>query len=312
MIYLRHFGLREAPFSITPDPSFFYAHEGAQAALNTLLVALRSGEGFLKIVGEVGCGKTVLCRRLLHELRHDCVTAYVPNPDLGPRDLLLALAVELGLSLPASASRHRLQSGLQRCLLEHAALGRRVVVLIDEAQAMPIRTIESLRLLSNLETEKRKLLQMVLFGQPEIDARLARAEVRQLLQRISFSEYLGPMPPVHVPAYLRHRVRVAAHDAQAVPELFDIQARQAIAHASAGIPRVINLLAHKGLLLAFGEDRMQVTAGHVKLAAADTGGAAVDQTWWSRLFGGRARHAGGSTGAVAGSRWGLRKTEKGS
>ena len=177
--------MREAPFPITPDAAFFYPHEGAQAALNTLLVALRSGEGFLKIVGEVGSGKTVVCRQLLRSLQGECVTACIPNPDLGPKDLLPALAQELGLKLAAFATRHKLLDALHECLLAHAAQDRSVVVIIDEAQAIRLRTVESLRLLSNLETEKRKLLQIVLLGQPELDRKVARVEIRQLLQRRS-------------------------------------------------------------------------------------------------------------------------------
>lgn len=293
-MYLRHFALREAPFSITPDAAFFYPHEGAQAALNTLLVALRGGEGFLKIVGEVGCGKTVLCRQLLRSLQGECVTAYIPNPDLGPRDLLLALAGELGLRMPASATRHRLLDGLQTCLLEHAAADRRVVVIIDEAQAIPLRTVESLRLLSNLETEKRKLLQIVLLGQPELDRKLGRPEIRQLLQRITFSDHLGPMAAARVGPYLRHRLQVAAADGrQPVPEVFEAAAVQALAQYSGGVPRLVNVLANKCLLLAFGENRHRVTLADVRLAAKDTGGvnlaAGPSGSWWERLVQGRFR-----------------------
>jgi len=294
-MYLRHFSLREAPFSITPDAAFFYPHEGAQSALNTLLVALRGGEGFLKIVGEVGCGKTVLCRQLLRTLQAECVTAYIPNPDLGPRDLLLALAQELGLKLPASATRHRLLDGLQACLVSHAAGGRQVVVVIDEAQAIPVRTVESLRLLSNLETEKRKLLQIVLLGQPELDRKLARPEIRQLLQRITFSDRLGPMAPERVGPYLRHRLQVAARDARTPLEVFQAPAVQMLARSSQGVPRLVNVLAHKCLMLAFGENRHHVTQADVHLAAKDS--AAVDQaaapaaSWWGRLVPGRFRAA---------------------
>ena len=209
-MYTQHFGLREPPFSITPDSAFFFAHDGAQAALNMLLVALRSGEGFLKIVGEVGCGKTIICRHLLATLGTECVMAYIPNPDMGPDDLLMALISELGLEVAAPLSRHKVLNALRDCLLAHAQAGRRVVVCIDEAQAIPLRTVESLRLLSNLETEKRKLLQLVLLGQPELDVKLARPEIRQLLQRITFSEYLGPMLAQGVPAYLTHRLATAA------------------------------------------------------------------------------------------------------
>lgn len=303
-MYLRHFSLREAPFSITPDSAFFYPHDGAQAALNTLLVALRSGEGFLKIVGEVGCGKTVLCRQLLRTLHGECVTAYIPNPDLGPRDLLLALAHELGLKLPSSASRLRLLNALHSCLLAHAAQGRSVVVIIDEAQAIPVRTVESLRLLSNLETEKRKLLQLVLFGQPELDRKLEREDIRQLLQRITFSEYLGPMATGRVPGYVRHRLAVAASDPSASVDLFDAPALAALARCSGGVPRLVNVLANKCLMLAYGEDRHRVTESDVRLAAMDTGRAdlAAEPSWWSRWMGGRFRaklHRGAATPSAA-------------
>lgn len=294
-MYLRHFALREAPFSITPDAAFFYPHEGAQAALNTLLVAIRNGEGFLKIVGEVGCGKTVLCRQLLRALQDGCTTAYIPNPDLGPRDLLLALARELGLQLPASATRHRLLDSLQGCLLAHAAQGRQVVVIIDEAQAIPVRTVESLRLLSNLETEKRKLIQIVLLGQPELDRKLARPEIRQLLQRITFSDHLGPMAATRVGPYLRHRLQVAALDARTPLDVFDGPAVQALAQCSGGVPRLVNVLANKCLMLAFGENRHRVTQADVRMAAQDTDGvapAAVSgSSWWDRLRTGRFRSA---------------------
>lgn len=285
MLYLTHFGLREAPFSITPDAGYFFRHDGAQAALNTLLVALRSGEGFLKIVGEVGCGKTVLCRQLMACLQAECAIVYIPNPDLGPKDLMHALALELGLVLPASASRYRLLAAIQQCLLAHAANGRAVVVCIDEAQAMPLRTMESLRLLSNLETDKRKLLLLVLFGQPELDVKLARVEVRQLLQRISFCEYLGPMALQDVPRYLRHRMGIAAGDGVETVAVFDSDAAGAIARLSGGVPRLINMLAHKCLMLAYGENLQQVRLAHVQIAANDTVGAQPASVWWRRLLG---------------------------
>lgn len=289
-MYLRHFSLREAPFSITPDPAFFFPHPGAQAALNTLLVALRSGEGFLKIVGEVGCGKTVLCRQLLQILQTECVTAYIPNPDMGPDDLLLALAQELGVEVCHPYSRYQVLTALRELLLQHAEAGRRVVVCIDEAQAIPLRTVESLRLLSNLETEKHKLLQLVLLGQPELEERLARPEVRQLLQRITFSEYLGPMPEVSVADYLQHRLVRAALDEYTDVRLFDAAAARALGHFSRGVPRLVNVLAHKSLLLVYGENGRQVKVRHVRLAAADTPGIQARPSWWRRLWTRADRH----------------------
>lgn len=284
-MYLRHFSLREEPFSITPDSTFFFPHDGAQAALNTLLVALRSGEGFLKIVGEVGCGKTVLCRQLLRTLQDECVTAYIPNPDMGPDDLLLALATELGVTVTAPHSRYQILAALREVLLLHAEAGRRVVVCIDEAQAIPLRTVESLRLLSNLETEKQKLLQLVLLGQPELDARLARPEIRQLRQRITFSEHLGPLPMEAVPAYLEHRLATAAEDELTDVKLFDAAAARALGRYSGGVPRLLNVLAHKSLLLVYGENGRRVQVRHVRLAAADTPGVQAPPSWWQRLRG---------------------------
>jgi MSHA biogenesis protein MshM len=282
-MYLGHFSLREAPFSITPDTDFFYPHEGAQASLNMLLVALRSGEGFLKVVGELGCGKTVLCRQLLKTLQGEFVTAYIPNPDMGPDDLLLALADELGVAIPQPVQRHAVMNGIGACLVGHARQGKRVVVCIDEAQAIPVRTVESLRLLSNLETEKRKLLQIVLLGQPDLDTKLARPEIRQLLQRITFSEYLGPMALNRVPVYLAHRLSTASLDNSTARELFTPEAAAAIAKASGGVPRLINVLAHKSLMLAYGEGVYEVSVEHARLAAADTPGLQRPQPWWQRL-----------------------------
>lgn len=283
-MYLGHFSLREAPFSITPDTDFFFAHEGAQASLNMLLVALRSGEGFLKVVGELGCGKTVLCRQLLKTLQGECVTAYIPNPDMGPDDLLVALCRELGQPVQLPVLRHQLMATLAQCLLAHAEQGHRVVVCIDEAQAIPVRTVESLRLLSNLETEKRKLLQLVLLGQPDLDDKLARPEIRQLLQRITFSEYLGPMHAARVQGYLVHRLQRAAQGEATDTDVFTPAAARAIAQASGGVPRLINILAHKCLMLAYGEDRHRVTAAHVRMAARDTPGVARHPPWWRRLW----------------------------
>lgn len=279
-MYLGHFSLREAPFSITPDTDFFFAHEGAQASLNMLLVALRSGEGFLKVVGELGCGKTVLCRQLLKSLQGECVTAYIPNPDMGPDDLLMALVNELNVVVPPPVSRHKVLSALRDCLLHHAEEDRRVVVCIDEAQAIPIRTVESLRLLSNLETEKRKLLQLVLLGQPDLDAKLAQPEIRQLLQRITFSEYLGPMQQDRVEGYLEHRMAVAALDESTDVHVFSTAAAQALARASRGVPRLINIVAHKCLMLAYGEGLHRVGSAHVAAAVRDTPGLHLGAAGW--------------------------------
>ncbi|MDH5205868.1 MAG: AAA family ATPase [Hylemonella sp.] len=283
-MYLEHFSLREAPFSITPDTAFFYPHEAAQAAFNTLLIALRSGEGFLKVVGEVGCGKTVLCRQLLRVLQDECVTAYIPNPDISPDDLLMALASELEVTLTRPLRRHQVMLDLRNCLLEHAKAGRPVVVFVDEAQAISFRTVERLRLISNLETEKRKLLQLVLLGQPELDEKLSQPGIRQLLQRITFSEYLGPMTPAQVPGYLAHRLTRAAVDENTDVDLFEPAAAQALARYSTGVPRLVNIVANKCLMLAYGENVHRVSVDHVRQAAFDTPGVRKSSSWWTRML----------------------------
>jgi len=168
MNYVSYFGLREPPFGITPDTSFFYAGRGTQQGLNTLLVALANGEGFIKITGEVGTGKTLLCRKFLATLDAGWVSAYIPNPTLDPRGLLLAIAEELGVAIDVGVDQHRLLKSINKCLLDLARLRKRVVLCMDECQAMPLETLEMLRLITNLETEKRKLVQVILFGQPEL------------------------------------------------------------------------------------------------------------------------------------------------
>lgn len=269
-MYLEHFGLRELPFGITPDTSFAFAGTAHQEALNTLLIALKSGEGFIKITGEVGTGKTLLCRRLLATLGDGAVSAYLPNPYLEPRTLMLALAEELGVELDKDADQYHLLKGLNLALLDFARQNRAVVVCLDEAQALPMESIESLRLLSNLETEKRKLLQLVLFGQPELDERLANPSVRQLRQRISFHYRLGGLKRDEMEHYLAHRLRVAGHRGH---RLFAPSAARLIHKAALGTPRLINILAHKAMLAAYGEGRQDVVPRNVKAAVQDTEGA---------------------------------------
>lgn len=275
-MYLDHFGLSELPFGITPDTSYTVITRSHQEALNTLLVALNSGEGFIKITGEVGTGKTLLCRRLLQALPEGSVSAYLPNPYLAPRTLQLALAEELGLAVSADSDDYHLLQSINRALLDHAAADRQVVVCIDEAQAMPLETLESLRLLSNLETEKRKLLQIVLFGQPELDRKLAEPSVRQLLQRIAFHYRIGGLAREEVANYLAHRLRVAGYRGE---DVFGSSAVRCLHKASRGTPRLLNILAHKSLLAVFGEGKHAVRPGHVRRAAADTEGAAA-AGWW--------------------------------
>lgn len=275
-MYLEYFGLQEQPFSITPDTSFAFSAQSHQEALNTLLVALQCGEGFIKITGEVGTGKTLLCRRLLRTLTDGWVTAYLPNPSLDPDTLLLAVAEELGIPDVAGIDQYHLLRRINLALLNLAKTKKRVVLCIDEAQAIPLPTLEVLRLVSNLETEKRKLLQIVLFGQPELDERLALPSVRQLLQRITFHHRLCGLASAELENYLNHRLRVAGYRGD---PLFSRGAMRSLYKASGGTPRLINILSHKSLLAVFGEGRRVVKSKHVKRAAADTEGARAIR-WW--------------------------------
>ena len=267
MMYLNHFGLKELPFSITPDTSFYFASRSYQEGLNTLLFAVISGEGFIKITGEVGTGKTLLCRKLMSSLGFSFKVAYVPNPYLEPKSLLMVLAQELGITLPTEVTQHALLNALTHGLLNFARNGIKVVVCLDEVQAMPIETLEALRLLSNLETEKRKLLQVVIFGQPELEEKLNHASIRQLKQRITFEYQLGRLSRDEMQYYLNHRLVIAGYQGS---RMFSNAALALMYLKSKGIPRLVNILAHKALLATFGKGKHQVGIKEVFAAASDT------------------------------------------
>jgi len=266
-MYQQYFGLTEAPFSITPDTSFFYSRGHYSEALNTLLVALRTGGGFIKVTGEVGTGKTMLCRKLLNTVEDRFETAYIPNPMLTPSGLQSAVAEELGLDMSRHYGHHQLLKMITNRLLELTAKGKNVVLCIDEAQAMPIETMEALRLLTNLETEKQKLLQVILFGQPELDERLEKETVRQLKQRITFSYCLKPIRKASLESYLRHRLSIAGYKDG---NLFESKAMGSLFKASRGIPRLINVLSHKAMMAAYGEGTKYVDNKNMKAAIKDT------------------------------------------
>jgi MSHA biogenesis protein MshM len=273
-MYTAHFRLREFPFGITPDTGFFFSWASCQEALNTLLIAVRNGEGFIKITGEVGTGKTLLCRKFMAALGPDFVTAYIPNPYLEPRALMLALAEELEIEIEKDIEQHHLLKAITRRLLLLAREGKRVVLCVDEAQAMPLETLEAVRLLTNLETEKRKLLQIVMFGQPELDAKLKQDSIRQLTQRITFHYELEPLTKKDLALYIAHRLAVAGRD----ESLFDDGALRMLHSASGGVPRLANILSHKALLAAYGEGASEVRSRHIRAAARDT--IATRRTWW--------------------------------
>ena len=273
-MYQEFFSLKEPPFSITPDTDFFYAYRSHQEAFNTLLVALRSGEGFIKISGEVGTGKTLLCRKLLNSLDAHYVTAWLPNPQLDDKALRHAVAEELGLRLPGDIGQHRLLKLLHAHLIKLHADGKRGVLLIDEAQALPEASLEAVRLLTNLETRKCKLLQVVLLGQPELDRMLERPAIRQLKQRITFSYKLSPLDREGMQDYILHRLRMAGYNG---PPMFSRGALKALYRASGGVPRLINILCHKTMMLAYGKGQRQITRRLALGAIRDTEG--VRQPW---------------------------------
>lgn len=275
-MYEAHFGFNELPFSITPDTQFFINQHSHKSALNTMLLALHHSEGFIKVVGEVGTGKTLLCRILLSRLGKEYITAYIPNPWLSPDELKAFVAQEIGAQYNSHMPAHELMSAIYRRLMQYNRNHQRVLLLVDEAQAMPRETIECLRLLSNLETEKRKLLQIIIVGQPELDSILSRPDLRQLKQRIIFSEYLQALKHKAVKAYLRHRLLQAG----SVDEhLFSPFACYLLTLGSGGIPRLINILAHKSLICAYGKGRKKVNVLHVAAAIADT----HESNWLGKL-----------------------------
>lgn len=288
-MYLEFFGLSERPFGITPDTGFIYSAAAHQEALNTLLIGLASGEGFIKITGEVGTGKTLLCRRFLASLGEQYVSVYIPNPSLAPLALLQAVAQELELELepePGGGAAEQLGSNqfalikhINARLLELTQQGHTVVCCVDEAQAAPLESLEALRLLSNLETEKSKLIHLVLFGQPELNTHLGDPSVRQLLQRIAFHYHLSGLRFEEFEHYLQHRLQVAGYQG---PPLFARNAAQQLFRDSQGVPRLVNILANKALLAAYGEGRRHVTLAHVRAAARDTEGVRRSNTWLPR------------------------------
>ncbi|MFY8327089.1 ExeA family protein [Pseudoalteromonas sp. ZZD1] len=266
-MYLSFFNLSEMPFTLTPNTEFFCALAPHNEAMQVLITALEMGEGFIKVTGEVGTGKTLLCRKLLNQIERDYTVAYLPNSYLSPDELRWALAVELGMDVDKQLDQQALSQLINHHLLALQKEGKKVVLLIDEAQSLSWDALEALRLFTNIETESEKLIQVVLFGQPELDEKLAHTRVRQLRQRISFSYQLRPMTTGEVIYYINHRLQIAGF--KGAP-LFTKQLGLKIAQASRGIPRLVNILCHKTLLQAYGEGLTEVSSRHIKLAVKDT------------------------------------------
>ena len=266
-MYQQHFGLNRPPFKITPDTSLFFEGNQRGAALDALLYAIHSGEGIIKVVGEVGSGKTMLCRMLEVRLSNDVDVIYIANPSLSPDNILHVIAHELNLDVNNEMSKVDVMQKIQAHLLKKHASNRQVVLFVEEAQSMPIETLEEIRLLSNLETDQNKLLQMVLFGQPELDEKLSQPHIRQLKERITHSFNLSPFPPDDTLKYLNFRLRSVGYTG---PDVFNKKTAGVVKKYSDGLTRRINILADKAMLAAFSEGSHTVTASHVKSAARDS------------------------------------------
>ncbi|MEY4940918.1 MAG: hypothetical protein RIQ93_2653 [Verrucomicrobiota bacterium] len=265
-MYQSFYGFREMPFNITPDPRFLYLSPTHQDALQHLKYGVTERKGFIVLVGEVGCGKTTLCRRFLNDLdpaRYD--TALILNPRVTETQMLKAILTELG-ETKLSRSQNDLVAQVNRVLLERIALGRDIVLIIDEAQNLKFEVLEQIRLLSNLETDKQKLLQIVLMGQPELKEVLARDELRQLRQRILVHYELHPLSAVDMAHYIQHRLSRAGGDGRPG---FTRWALRAIYRRSRGIPRVVNNLCDKAMLAAFIRDSDEVNYWDARRACKD-------------------------------------------
>ena len=264
-MYFDYFGLKEAPFRITPNTEYWYAGGQRGEMLAALLYAIDQGEGIIKVVGEVGSGKTMLCRKLAAHLPDTVDSVYLGNPTLAPDDMLAAILADLGVDTPEDTRQARLAQ-LNSALMARHEDGRRVVVFVEEAQGIALDNLEFLRLLTNLETATDKLLQIVLFGQPELDMQLADSRIRQLKDRITLSLNLSPLTEAEVTDYLKSRLSVAGYRG---PDLFSPPLIARITQISGGLSRRINVLADKTLLAAYAGQTHTLTEAHLDAAAGD-------------------------------------------
>ncbi|KAF0206482.1 MAG: sporulation domain [Gallionellaceae bacterium] len=302
-MYLEHFGLTEPPFKITPVTEFFFSGANRGEILDALIYAITDSEGIIKISGEVGSGKTMLCRMLLDRLPTNIKAIYLPNPSLSREELLYAIADGLELDLEGQRVSVLLQNLHTHLVAKHNQ-GERCVVLVDEAHAMPLDTLEELRLLYNLQVGKHKLIQIVLFGQPELDEKLEQTNMRQLKDRIVHHFNMQPLSKKVIEAYLMFRMRAAGYHG---PDIFSPAAIALISKASNGLMRRVNILADKSLLAAFVQNTHNIEARHVQAAIRDSE-LTVGKHWVS------SRHAAIAGGAtllaiiLAGTGWMLGKT----
>lgn len=266
-MYCTHYQLERQPFKITPDTSLFYTGGQRGAALDALVYSIQRGEGITKVVGEVGSGKTMLCRMLALKFPGKVEFVYLNNPRITAQLLPHLVALELNLAVDNSQSRVEVIQILQRYLIAQHKLGKQVVILAEEAQSMPLDTLEEIRLLTNLETDQNKLIQIVLFGQPELDTLLDRGEIRQLKDRITFNLYLEPFNVQDIQHYLNFRMTLAGYRGE---NLFGRSAAKLIHSYSSGLLRRINIIADKALLSSFSRGRTRIANKDVVNAALDS------------------------------------------
>jgi MSHA biogenesis protein MshM len=266
-MYYAHFGLTQPPFKITPNTEFFFPGGNRGAILDALLYAISHGEGIIKVSGEVGSGKTMLCRMLQTCLPQQIESVYLANPSVSPDEILHAIAFELQLPIGGDTPRIKVIQKLHDYLLERHVEKRQVVIFVEESQSMPLATLEEIRLLSNLETGSHKLLQIVLFGQPELDEILRLPQIRQLRERITYSFSLSPLDAQQIKEYMMFRMRAAGYRG---PDLFSPSVVHMITKASKGLTRRVNLLADKALLAAFADSTHTIKPKHIRAAIGDS------------------------------------------
>jgi general secretion pathway protein A len=300
-MYTSFFGLAEKPFAITPDPRYLYLSERHAEALAHLLYGINESGGFIQLTGEVGTGKTTVVRTLLSRVPHHADVAVILNPRITPVEFLLTICEELGLAI-ADADRNSVKQmvdALNRRLLNAHAEGRRIIVLVDEAQNLSFDVLEQVRLLTNLETPTQKLLQIILIGQPELRELLDRTDLRQLAQRITGRYHLMPLSREETKGYVRHRLRVAG----ATEEIFTPGALLELHRLSLGIPRVINVACDRALLGAYTQETKKITASLVRRAAGEVYGRRFFPTWLGWVVGSLAAAALAGTLFLAWQFW---------
>jgi len=300
-MYREFFRLQHKPFTLAPDPRFMFMSTSHREALAHLLYGIQEGHGFIQVVGQVGTGKTTLCRTLLDQVGYDAEIAFIFNPSPSEIELLQAIHREFGLRSGAT-NRTELVAELNRFLLQKKSEGRRVLLVIDEAQNLEPDVLEQIRLLSNLETDSAKLIQIILIGQPELDDNLALSDLRQLRQRITVRWRLAPFDRKEVAKYVEHRLTVAGNPDSGI---FTPAALRSLHRRSGGIPRLVNSLADRAMLGAYSRGRRRVTAAEVRRAANELPG--TRHSGWVRAIGLRASTAAGllaaglATGTLVGA-----------